>query len=218
LFFDKKIFIIKIKGIIMAYTLTTDGSRSSDAKHVGYAGYISDSNGKILFVFYASEKGTGRMKDPANADFELRALKAGLEHAISMGITDLVCHSDSLENTQICTRHMNNLNAIENEASLKKAHKEKFAEVFSLCRQFETLSFKHLPREQNQYADYLSHIWRHPTKRERKHFFKSFINLGGAIEYDYFEMSKIHAIEKQAEVAEQRAQLKNEKKKLQAKI
>jgi ribonuclease HI len=196
----------------MPYTLTTDGSRSSDAKHLGYAGYISDSNGKILFVFYNSEKGTGQITDPKNADFELRALKAGLEHAISMGITDLVCFSDALENTDICTRYLEHIQTKGSKNAVKKIHQKKFAEVFDLCKQFETLSFKHLPRAQNQYADYLSHIWRHPSHKDRKNFFTSFINLGGSIEYDYFEMAKSHHVEKQREVGEERNQIKEEKK------
>lgn len=81
-----------------------------------------------------------------NNDMEMIAIATCLDVALEIGVTDLVLHSDSEWSVRV----------IQGEYKLKA---EKFVdlreEIWSLGRRFDSVQIKHVPRERNEYADWL---------------------------------------------------------------
>lgn len=177
----------------MVYQLTTDGSRSENMQDIGYAGYISNDSGKILFVFYEHRNA---LLDNINTNlFEFYSLVHGLESALAMGVREIACYNDSLTLIKDCIFYGN----ADYDEMIALPNKKYLIPLIELIQQFDHISFHHLPRIKNQYSDYLSHIWRNQNPKLKKEFFDNFISLGGNIEYDFFEMAKRHAIDLQEE-------------------
>jgi ribonuclease HI len=81
-----------------------------------------------------------------NNDMEMIAIATCLGAALVYGITDLVLHSDSQWSVYV----------IQGEYRLKATKfVELRQEIWRLGRQFESVEIKHVPRERNEYADWL---------------------------------------------------------------
>ena len=80
---------------------------------------------------------------------EYSALRAGLEKALALGVTQIKIKSDS----QLLCRQL------KREYKIKSPHLLKlYQEVFSLLFKFDTYSVAHIPREENRGADKLANL------------------------------------------------------------
>lgn len=91
----------------------------------------------------------------SNNQAEYKALIAGLELAMDLGIKSLGCRTDS----QLVEGHMNGTFQVKDEQLLQYYHK-----AARLMRQFKTVELKYIPRGENVKADRLSKL---TTDKER---------------------------------------------------
>lgn len=85
--------------------------------------------------------------EATNNQAEYRAVIAGLERALSLGVADLVVRLDSL----LIVRQVAGEYRVRN-AALRPLHRR----VVSLLGRFRTVAVEHVPRERNTVADSLA--------------------------------------------------------------
>jgi ribonuclease HI len=125
----------------MIYNLYTDGSHSVELNIAGMGGILLDAEQREVFTF--SEPITNHM-----AYHELHAMEHGLKKALEAGVKHIVCHTDSIRNAHSLDKK-----------ELKEDHSENtslFNNVIRLSQQFESISFKYIPRNENKKADHLA--------------------------------------------------------------
>lgn len=120
-------------------TLFTDGGARGNPGPAGI-GYVLASEGKEPFLHgeYIGET--------TNNQAEYKALRAGLQKAIELGVTHVKCYLDS----ELVVKQM------KKEYRVKHAElKPIYEEVSSLARSFAQISFTHVIRSKNKVADLL---------------------------------------------------------------
>lgn len=82
-----------------------------------------------------------------NNQAEYQALLLALTHLVHLKAQHVVIKADS----ELMVRQLNGIYRVKNEKILPL-----FAEAIRLSKQFKTIEFKHIPREQNKEADRLA--------------------------------------------------------------
>jgi ribonuclease HI len=108
--------------------------------------------GPAAFAFVIRRDGAplieekGFLGSTTNNLAEYTALVRALEHAAKLGARRLVVHSDS----ELLVKQMNGEYRVKNESL-----RELFDEAKQLCRRFDIVTIRHVPRAQNSDADRL---------------------------------------------------------------
>jgi ribonuclease HI len=130
------------------YNLYSDGNYFPRAKKSGFGGYIEDAHGNSIVEY------TEQIRIPQYAhSFELLGIIRGLTLAKSMGITHLHSHCDD-KNT--VTRLQEVFSLGDTSPIPPHAKRELYQEILDLSKEFTTISFNYIPRNQNKHSDALS--------------------------------------------------------------
>jgi ribonuclease H / adenosylcobalamin/alpha-ribazole phosphatase len=120
--------------------LSTDGGARGNPGPAAF-GYVLEGEDGTTLAAHGEAIGTA-----TNNVAEYRALIAGLEKAVELGVDDLEVVSDS----ELVVKQM------RGEYKVKKATlKELSEEAAGLARQFESVTYTAVPREHNELADRL---------------------------------------------------------------
>lgn len=123
-----------------SWQLFTDGGSRGNPGPAGIGFILTDLSGAII------EKGGRFIGNATNNVAEYSALIFGLETAIKLGISTMVCYSDS----ELIVRQINGQYKVK-DAVLKNYH----LKVKHLMGNFKSISFVSVPREKNRLADKL---------------------------------------------------------------
>jgi ribonuclease HI len=125
----------------MKLIINTDGLSKGNPGTAAIGATIKDERGKMLATI------SKRIGITTNNVAEYQALIAALQKAIKLGGTQVVIRADS----ELMIRQLNGRYKIKSEGL-----KPLYIEVTQLLAKFETVSLKHIPREQNTEADKLA--------------------------------------------------------------
>jgi ribonuclease HI len=125
----------------MKLIINTDGLSKGNPGTAAIGVTIKDERGKMLATI------SKRIGITTNNVAEYQALIAALQKAIKLGGTQVVIRADS----ELMIRQLNGRYKIKSEGL-----KPLYIEVTQLLAKFETVSLKHIPREQNTEADKLA--------------------------------------------------------------
>lgn len=131
----------------MTYELFTDGNSFPRAKRSGFGGYIQNPQGEIIMEF------TEQVRERKYShNFEILGIIRGLKLALQYGITDLVSYCDDKNTTQRLSEIFE-----QNIFAVSEAQKpELYQKVIEISKEFNSISFKYIARENNKKADNLS--------------------------------------------------------------
>jgi ribonuclease HI/pterin-4a-carbinolamine dehydratase len=118
--------------------LYTDGGARGNPGPAALGYVIYDADGSIV------EKNSRYLGATTNNQAEYQALKEGLEASKKLGVKKLDVFMDSL----LVVNQLKGLYKVKNK-DLAQIHKA----INQLASEFESVSFKHVPREQNSVAD-----------------------------------------------------------------
>lgn len=129
------------------YKLFTDGNSFPRAKRSGFGGYIENSQGEIIVEF------TEQVRTPQYFhSFEILGVIRGLKIALEYGVKDIISYCDDKNTTQRLIEIFD-----KNTFAVSEAQKpELYEKVIEIAQQFDSISFKYIPRELNKKADNLS--------------------------------------------------------------
>lgn len=118
--------------------LYTDGGARGNPGPAGFGALLFNENGELIDF-------TGGYGEHATNNFaEYSALLLGLKLAQKKGVTDLECRLDS----ELVVKQ------IKGEYKIKDGNiKNFYKKINDLLKNFNTIRFKHIPREENQHAD-----------------------------------------------------------------
>ncbi|MEP7103099.1 MAG: ribonuclease HI family protein [Candidatus Dojkabacteria bacterium] len=122
------------------FTLFTDGGSRGNPGNSACAYFLLDSEGKL------SDFGGEFLGTVTNNNAEYSGLINGLKLAVKNGIDDLLVCMDS----ELAIKQITGIYKVSSD-SIKEQHKE----VKYLEKNFKKIEFKHVPREQNKFADKL---------------------------------------------------------------
>jgi ribonuclease HI len=125
----------------MKLIINTDGLSKGNPGTAAIGATIKDERGKMLATI------SKRIGITTNNMAEYQALIAALQKAIKLGGTQVVIRADS----ELMIRQLNGRYKIKSEGL-----KPLYIEVTQLLAKFETVTLKHIPREQNTEADKLA--------------------------------------------------------------
>ena len=125
----------------MKLIINTDGLSKGNPGTAAIGATIKDERGKMLATI------SKRIGITTNNVAEYQALIAALQKAIKLGGTQVVIRADS----ELMIRQLNGRYKIKSEGL-----KPLYIEVTQLLAKFETVSLKHIPREQNTESDKLA--------------------------------------------------------------
>ena len=125
----------------MKLIINTDGLSKGNPGTAAIGATIKDERGKMLATI------SQRIGITTNNVAEYKALIAALKQALKMKGTQVEIRADS----ELMIRQLNGRYKIKSEGL-----KPLYLEVVKLLAQFETVSLKHIPREQNAAADKLA--------------------------------------------------------------
>jgi len=125
----------------MKLIINTDGLSKGNPGTAAIGATIKDERGKMLATI------SKRIGITTNNVAEYQALIAALQKAIKLGGTQVIIRADS----ELMIRQLNGRYKIKSEGL-----KPLYIEVTQLLAKFETVSLKHIPREQNTEADKLA--------------------------------------------------------------
>jgi ribonuclease HI len=125
----------------MKLIINTDGLSKGNPGTAAIGAMIKDERGKMLATI------SKRIGITTNNVAEYQALIAALQKALKLGGTQVVIRADS----ELMIRQLNGRYKIKSEGL-----KPLYIEVTQLLAKFETVSLKHIPREQNSEADKLA--------------------------------------------------------------
>jgi ribonuclease HI len=120
-------------------TLYTDGGSRGNPGPAAYGYVLQIGRGKPV-------EGMGYLRATTNNVAEYTGLVRGLARALKAGVTDLACFLDS----ELVVKQMRGEYRIK-DAKLLPLYQEAQAQL----RQFNTVTFAHVPREKNKRADKL---------------------------------------------------------------
>lgn len=121
--------------------LYTDGGSRGNPGPAGCGWVLTSPEGQLL------TEGYHFLGIATNNVAEYTALVKGLESASRLGISELTVKADS----ELMIRQLNGIYKVKNEGL-----KPLFARVQELARQFERVTYQHVPREENKRADSLA--------------------------------------------------------------
>lgn len=119
----------------------TDGAARGNPGPAGAGAYIQDAHGAVVSEDYRY------LGEATNNVAEYEALLLGLERAKELGARHLEMRADS----QLVVRQVIGEYRVRNQA-LQRLH----ARVQQLASAFESVEYRHVPREQNRDADRLA--------------------------------------------------------------
>jgi ribonuclease HI len=125
----------------MKLIINTDGLSKGNPGTAAIGAMIKDERGKMLATI------SKRIGITTNNVAEYQALIAALQKALKLGGTQVIIRADS----ELMIRQLNGRYKIKSEGL-----KPLYIEVTQLLAKFETVSLKHIPREQNSEADKLA--------------------------------------------------------------
>jgi ribonuclease HI len=138
------------------YKLYTDGSHLIQHDIAGFGGYILDPNNNRICEF------SELVKNPEHYNHhELSGLIFGLNKCKEMGIENIECYLDAKAVASM---------AKSSSTITQKTYVEKLPlaqELFDLKKDFPSIKFNHIYREQNNEADILSHVAIEKLLKER---------------------------------------------------
>lgn len=140
---EEKIVLQFLKRHSMNYTLYSDGGARGNPGPAAIGYVLYDEQGKII-----AEQGD-YIGIATNNQAEYKALLAALEHCkeiFKATHVNLVCFLDS----ELIVRQLNRQYKVKNQGI-----QELFKKVTQLLAYFTRIEFRHIPREQNERADYL---------------------------------------------------------------
>lgn len=120
------------------YSLFTDGGARGNPGPAGVGAVIFDSerNEVAQYLNYIGEK--------TNNEAEYMALALGLQLAINNKITKLNCYLDS----ELIVKQLNG------EYKVKQPHLQELnSKVKDLAKRFDNITYNHVPRKENSFAD-----------------------------------------------------------------
>lgn len=121
-------------------TLYSDGGARGNPGPAAIGVVIYDEQGQIL------KKISRQLGLTTNNQAEYQALIAGLEAAVALRATEVVCHLDS----ELVVKQM------QGQYKIREPGLQELApQVFRLVKKFEHVEFIHVPREKNKLADEL---------------------------------------------------------------
>jgi ribonuclease HI len=122
-----------------AWTIHIDGAARGNPGPASFAYVIARDGGRVI-------EDKGFLGSATNNFAEYTALVRALERAAELGAERLVILSDS----ELLVKQMNGLYKVKNEGL-----RELYEEAMDLCRRFQRVSIRHVPREANRHADRL---------------------------------------------------------------
>jgi len=124
-------------------TIYTDGGARGNPGPAGMAVVIYDENGKLIGQH---SKFIGRA---TNNQAEYKALIFGLEKAKNLRAKEIRCFLDS----ELIARQLTGQYRVKD-----KGLKPLFAQILKLTNNFDSVTFRHIPREENKLADKLVNL------------------------------------------------------------
>ncbi len=125
------------------FKLFTDGGARGNPGSSATGIFLFDENDNLI-DFSGSFLG-----NKTNNSAEYSALLEGLEIALSNDALEVICHLDS----ELVVKQMNGEYQVKHEDM-----KELYEKVNKLSKAFKSLSFKHIPRSENKFADQMVNI------------------------------------------------------------
>ena len=122
-------------------TIHTDGAARGNPGPAGAGAYIQDQDGKLVSEEFRY------LGEATNNVAEYEALLLGMECARELGASRIEMRADS----ELVVRQLTGVYRVRNPA-LQKLH----ARVQQLAREFESVRYTHVRREQNREADRLA--------------------------------------------------------------
>ena len=122
------------------FYLQTDGGARGNPGPAGSGAVLFDHTGAVVGEW------SRYVGETTNNQAEYKALIGGLEMAIEKGVKTLVVRMDS----QLIVNQVKGTYRVK-DAGLKLL----FASVLGLTNKFDSITFYHIPREQNKHADRL---------------------------------------------------------------
>lgn len=122
------------------FNLFTDGGSRGNPGKAACAFYLFDENKELI------DKGGQFLHIATNNVAEYSGLILGLTHAKTHGVKELQCNLDS----ELIVKQLNGLYKVKHPAM-----KPLYDQVIELKQVFMKITFVHIPREQNSFADAL---------------------------------------------------------------
>lgn len=186
------------------FTDATIKSKSKTDKNLkaSFGGYITDKNGKILLNFFSPfEENHVKIKSSNIAIVEAEGIHMGIDYALEMRANKISIYTDNLLCVQMINNYLMNphpeeyIPSLLNRVAQKDLFEQKTEKIFEKLNRFEEFEIKHLPRLNNQYADYLSEYsfsLFHKGKKSHDSFVKNLSNvLIPEVEYDFIAEKKL---------------------------
>jgi ribonuclease HI len=131
----------------MIFKLFTDGNSFPRAKRSGFGGYIQSPEGEPILEFTEQVRESQYMHS-----FEILGIIRGLKLALQYGIKNIVSYCDDKNTTQRLIEIFD-----QGVYAVSKEQKpELYNKVIELSKEFDSISFQYIPRENNKRADHLS--------------------------------------------------------------
>lgn len=124
----------------MTIIIHSDGGARGNPGPAGIGAALTDTNGTVLAEV------SRYIGETTNNQAEYQALTAGLERAQELGASTVHCYLDS----QLVVRQLNREYKVKNQELAPW-----FIKIHNLAVQIGTVTFTHVPREQNKHADRL---------------------------------------------------------------
>lgn len=124
----------------MTIIIHSDGGARGNPGPAGIGAALTDANGTVLAEV------SRYIGETTNNQAEYQALCAGIERAQELGATAVHCYLDS----QLVVRQLNREYKVKNQELAPW-----FIKIHNLAVQIGTVTFTHVPREQNKHADRL---------------------------------------------------------------
>ena len=138
-------WVVEMTGLAV---LHFDGASQNNLKGpAGYGYYIMTSQGDMLI------KGYGYYSSGSNNQMEYKGLLEGLTWALRLNLVTLCIHGDSELVIRQCK------NEYEVQDAILKAYHQNVSDHLQESKECRTnISIKHIPREQNELADFLANL------------------------------------------------------------
>lgn len=126
----------------MYYLFTDGGSRGNPGKSA-CASFLFDENMNLIAL------DAKYLENGTNNFAEYNGLALGLKLAIKNGVEDLICKLDS----ELAVKQLKGEYKVK-DINIQSFHKE----IASQSKNFKSIQFVHVPREENKFADRLVNI------------------------------------------------------------
>ncbi len=124
----------------MTIIIHSDGGARGNPGPAGIGAVLTSPTGTVLVEI------SRYIGETTNNQAEYQALTAGIERAVQLGATSVQCYLDS----QLVVRQLNREYKVKDQALAQW-----FVKIHNLSVQIGSVTFTHVPREQNGHADRL---------------------------------------------------------------